>query len=239
MLSHWHSLYLRLLRPRGAEGFELGWEDSGPDPSDPKKKRRVWKGTPPDSGTRRQISKPGSRAGGKKTPPAKKGPAAKRPPGSAGMRQAADGARRMARQLREEGDSARADHLERLASEWDSSVQTNDVSTASGGAVEQAETNEVQTPKPKHRVKDDTPHGAGVRMNAYLDARVDRAALRRHGGRGADLFDGVGTHGPERQAVFPIEGKFYVVDFGKEGRQFTQALREVPEAEVRFHRRGR
>jgi len=65
-------------------GFDLGWTDTGVDPSDPKGKRRVWKGTPPDSGTRRQISKPGTGRSRK----ADEGEAAKEParPGGEGGR---------------------------------------------------------------------------------------------------------------------------------------------------------
>lgn len=76
---------------RWRQATQYAWEDVGADTSDPKGKRRVWKGTPPDKGTRKQISKPGTgraAAGdkdakpvpsGEKKPPAKK-PATKAAP---------------------------------------------------------------------------------------------------------------------------------------------------------------
>jgi hypothetical protein len=80
-----------------------------------------------------------------------------------------------------------------------------------------------------------TEQAAARQMTEFIRSHIDQDVLERLNPDPGSPLDGVGQVG--NQTVFPIGGKFYVVDRGKEGQKYTETLREVPAHQVEPYRR--
>ena len=163
----------------------------------------------------------------------------------------AEQSRRIAQEYRQAGDESRAQQYENLAEMWEYGELHTPSPTKDNKPTPQVEEKPPEVLNPAqptplrvksdpgtYRVRGESPQDASLRMNSHLEAWMDRDILRQYQGKSDDPLHGVGTHGKQKQTVFPIAGKYYVVDMSRDrdGR-YTQALREVPQGEVAFRKK--